>query len=288
MSRILVIGAKGMLGRDLVKVLRSSAYRNEVTGWDLEEIDIQKEGETIGKIKDFSPEIVVNAAAFTDVDASETFVEKVFAINAEGMKHVALGALRCGAKVVYISTDYIFDGKKGEPYIETDHPNPLNTYGESKLKGERYVQELVEDGLIIRTQWLFGEHGKNFVTSILKLAKEKDSLSIVNDQIGSPTYTIDLSKAMAEIIQRDLKGIFHVTNQDCCSWFEFAETIFQLMGIKDVKLIPISSEQLDRKARRPAYSVLSNQKLERETGIKLRSWKEALKDYLISMKGVSV
>lgn len=286
MSRILVIGAKGMLGRDLVKILSSSAYKNEVTGWDLEEIDIQKEGETIVKINDFSPEIVINAAAFTDVDASEILVEKVFAINAEGMKHVALGALRCGAKVVYISTDYIFDGKKGEPYIETDHPNPLNTYGESKLKGERYVQELVEDTLIIRTQWLFGEYGKNFVNSILKLAKEKNSLSIVNDQIGSPTYTLDLSWAIAELIQRNLKGIFHVSNQDCCSWFEFAETILQLMGIKDVKLIPISSGQLDRKARRPSYSVLSNQKLERETGIKLRSWKEALKDYLISMKGV--
>lgn len=292
MRRILVIGANGMLGRDLVEVLRSSFCIDqnsnwEVIGWDIDDIDIQKENETVAKIEGLQPEVVINVAAFTDVDGCELNEEKVFAINAEGMKHVALGALKCRAKVVYFSTDYIFDGKKREPYLENDLPNPLNVYGRSKLKGERYVQDLVEDALIIRTQWLYGRYGRNFVNSILQQAREKKVLSIVNDQIGSPTYTVDLSQAISVLLQCNARGIFHVANSDLCTWYTFGQAVIKLSGIGGVRVIPVSSKELGRAALRPSYSVLNTQKLKRVTGMILQPWSEALKEY-ISVKDRSL
>ncbi len=203
-----------------------------------------------------------------------------FRVNAEGMKHVAEGANEVGAKVVYLSTDYVFDGDKREAYVESDPPHPLNVYGRTKLKGEQYLQEGVEDHLIIRTQWLYGRHGKNFVSSVLRQAREKQVLTIVDDQTGSPTYTIDLSKAIRTLIQHNSRGIFHVANQRACTWYTFGQAILNLSKIEGVKVIPISSESLGRPAVRPSYSVLDTQKLERETGIRLRHWSEALKDYL--------
>ena len=277
---ILVIGAKGMLGIDLMGVLLSSLPNDEVFGWDIEDIDIQKEEDTVFKIEKLRPHIVINIAAYTDVDGCESNGEKAFAVNAEGAKHVALAALRCRAKMVYLSTDYIFDGNKREPYLESDPPHPLNVYGRSKLGGERYVQEWVKDALIIRTQWLYGRHGKNFVTSILQQAREKRVLSIVNDQIGSPTYTADLAKAISVLIQFDARGIFHVANSDLCTWYTFGQAILKLSGMVRVRVIPISSKESGRPAVRPSYSVLNCQKLKKETGLALRPWSEALKDYL--------
>jgi dTDP-4-dehydrorhamnose reductase len=277
---LLVVGAKGMLGRDLMGILHSSLLNDEVIGWDIEEIDIEREEETISKIENLRPDIVINVAAYTDVDRCELDEEKAFVINAEGMKHVALAASRCRAKVVYLSTDYVFDGNKKEPYLESDPPRPLNVYGCSKLKGEQYVQELVNDSLIIRTQWLYGRYGKNFVTSILRQSREKKVLSIVNDQMGSPTYTADLAKAISVLIQFDSQGIFHVANSGLCTWYTFGQAILKLSGIEKVKVIPISSKELGRPAVRPSFSVLNCQKLKRETGLALRPWPEALEDYL--------
>jgi dTDP-4-dehydrorhamnose reductase len=277
---ILVVGAKGMLGRDLMGVLHSSLPNDEVVGWDIGEIDIQKEKETITKIGNLRPDIVVNIAAYTDVDGCELDEEKAFAVNAEGMKHVAMAASRYQARVVYLSTDYVFDGNKREPYLESDLPCPLNVYGRSKLKGEQYVQGLVRDGLIIRTQWLYGRYGKNFVTSILRQAREKSVLSIVNDQMGSPTYTADLARAISVLIQFGARGVFHVANSDLCTWFTFGQEILKLSGMEKVRVIPISSKELGRPAVRPSFSVLNCQKLKRETGLTLRPWSEALKDYL--------
>ena len=282
MRKILVIGAKGMLGRDLVETLRFSFPKDEITGWDVEEIDIQEEKNTITQIGNLEPEVIINVAAYTDVDGCELNEKKAFAINAEGVKHVALGAMACGAKVVTLSTDYIFDGKKDGPYLEDDPPNPLNVYGRSKWKGEQYVQELVKDALIIRTQWLYGKHGKNFVASILRQAREKDMLSVVDDQVGSPTHTLDLSQAIALLIERKAQGIFHVANSDSCTWYHYARTILELSGIEGVKVVPVSSKELAYPAVRPAYSVLDTQKLNQETGLTLRRWTEALKDYLSS------
>jgi dTDP-4-dehydrorhamnose reductase len=282
MRKILVIGAKGMLGRDLVNTLRTSFPKDEITGWDLEEIDIQEERSTVTRIKNLGPGVIINVAAYTDVDGCELNEKKAFAINAEGMKHVALGAATCGAKAVILSTDYIFDGKKDRPYLEEDPPDPLNVYGRSKWKGEQYVQELVKDALIVRTQWLYGKHGKNFVASVLRQGREKDVLSVVNDQVGSPTYTLDLSQAIALLIEREVRGIFHVANSDSCTWYHYARTILKLSGIEGVKVVPISSKELANPAVRPAYSVLDTKKLKQETGLTLRPWTEALRDYLSS------
>ncbi|MGQ9508299.1 MAG: dTDP-4-dehydrorhamnose reductase [Thermodesulfobacteriota bacterium] len=287
MSRILVIGARGMLGRDLLPQLQSSFPEEEVWGWDVEEIDIRKEKETIEKIEALCPRVVVNVAAYTDVDGCEQNRNEAFAVNAEGMRYIALGAKLCGAKVVYLSTDYVFDGKKTTPYLEEDSPHPLNIYGESKLKGERYVQELVKGGLIIRTQWLFGKHGKNFVYAIIRQAQEKKILSVVSDQIGSPTYTRDLSKAIAILIQKNAQGIFHVSNEGSCSWFTFGQRILGFWGMKEVEVNPISSEELARPARRPSYSVFNTSKFEREVGWRLRPWSEALKEFLLEIRKAS-
>ena len=280
MRRILVIGAKGMLGRDLMGILHSAFSKDEIIGWDIEEMDIQKEDETITKVEKLRPEIVIHIAAYTDVDGCERDQEKAFAVNAEGTKHVVRAASKCHSKIVYLSTDYVFDGEKREPYLENDPPHPVNVYGHSKLKGERYVQEGVKDSLIIRTQWLYGPFGRNFVDSILQQATVKSALSIVNDQMGSPTYTLDLARAISELIRVEVRGIFHVTNSDFCTWYAFAETILKFSGVNRVKVLPISSKELGRPATRPSYSVLSGQKLKKETGLTMRSWSEALKDYL--------
>src|SRR4030042_2503770 len=232
---ILVIGAKGMLGRDLMGILHSTFPKDEIIGWDIEEIDIQKEDESITKVGKLRPEIVIHIAAYTDVDGCELDQEKAFGVNAEGTKHVALAASKCDAKIVYLSTDYVFDGEKREPYSESDPPHPLNVYGHSKLKGEQYVQEGVKDSLIIRTQWLYGPFGKNFVDSILRQAREKGALSIVNDQIGSPTYTADLARAISGLIRFEARGIFHVANSDFCTWSTFAEAILELSGMRQAE-----------------------------------------------------
>ncbi len=284
MGRILVIGAKGMLGRDLVEVLSGHPDR-EIVGWDIDEIDIREEQKTIARIVSSRAEIVVNLAAYTDVDGCEQDEEKAFAINAEGMKHVALGAVKCGAKVIYLSTDYVFDGKRGKPYLEDDPPNPINVYGRSKLRGEQYALDLAKDALIVRTQWLYGRHGKNFIAAILRLAREKGTLSIVNDQVGSPTYTVDLSKAIAALIDHEARGIYHVANSDFCSWYALGLEVLNLSGMTRVGVTPISTKESGRSAARPAYSVLNTEKLKRETGWVMRPWIEALEEYLSKGSG---
>jgi len=288
MKRILVIGAKGMLGRDLLPILQSSQETDpsegkEVVGWDIDEIDIRQESSTRSKIERLQPDIVIHLAAYTDVDGCEADADGAFRVNAEGTKHVAMGAKACGAKVVYLSTDYVFDGKGKEAYVESDSPHPLNIYGHSKLRGEQYLQERLEDYLIIRTQWLYGRHGKNFVSSILRQAREKSTLTIVNDQTGSPTYTVDLSRAILALIRHKSRGIFHVANRETCTWYAFGRAILKFSGVEGVSLIPISSEELGRRALRPSYSVLSTEKLGRETGMRLRPWSDAVKEYLSSL-----
>ena len=280
MKPILVIGAKGMLGRDLLPLLQSSFIEREVIGWDIEEIDIREEKSTRSKIDTLNPETVINIAAYTDVDGCEKNRDAAFQVNAEGMKHVALGAKACGAKVVYMSTDYIFDGRKKEPYLETDLPNPLSVYGQTKLKGEEVLQKGIEDHLIIRTQWLYGRHGKNFVASILRQAKEKRTLTVVDDQTGSPTYTVDLSRAITGLLEHNSRGIYHVANQGICTWYTFSQAVLKFAQVEGITLTPISTEALGRPAVRPSYSVLDTQKFGRETGMRLRHWADALKAYL--------
>ncbi|RLA80331.1 MAG: dTDP-4-dehydrorhamnose reductase [Deltaproteobacteria bacterium] len=276
-ERIMVVGAEGMLGKDLVKVL---GERYEVVALGKEELDITAYREVKRWVKQVSPRIVIDAAGYTDVDGCERRSRLAFAVNGEGAKNLARAASLVKAKVVYISTDYVFDGKKESPYTEEDPLNPLNVYGESKVMGERYVEKFADDYLIVRTQWLYGLGGRNFVETILSLSERQERIEVVNDQIGTPTYTLDLSRAIATLLEKDLWGIFHISNSGQCSWYDFACEILRQAGIDEVEVIPISSADLTRPARRPLYSVLSNEKLRREGGCEMRPWQEALKDYL--------
>jgi len=277
-----------MLGNDLVKTL---GLRHEVVGKDFNDFDITNKGITREEILDINPQIVVNSAGFTNVDGCETEVEKAFLINADGTKNVALACEEGKIKLVHISTDYIFDGKKGKPYLEDDTPNPLNIYGKSKLKGEQYIKETMEDFLIVRTEWLYGKKGNNFVSTIMKLAEIEKELKVVDDQIGSPTYTKDLAHAIGILLEHNLKGVYHVTNRGTCSWYQFALKMLELARIEDVKVNPISSSHLDgynRPAERPAYSALNCSKFEKETGLTLRPWEDALAEYFESFERVSL
>ncbi len=274
--RILILGHKGMLGSDLMTVLGGS---HEVIGKDVDDFNLASMKDCRLVVGDANPEVVINAAAYTDVDGCETDTDLCFRINAEGVNNIALVCKDRNLKIVHFSTDYIFDGTKGEPYTETDPPNPINRYGQSKLQGELYLRALGGSYLIIRTAWLYGKNGKNFVKAILERA-ESGRLTVVNDQTGSPTYTVDLSWAVRELVEGGHSGIFHVTNRGRCSWYDFALKILEYAGKKDVEISPIPSGELARKALRPAYSVLSCKKFTTETRRAMRFWQIALSEYL--------
>ncbi|MFH2011532.1 MAG: dTDP-4-dehydrorhamnose reductase [Pseudomonadota bacterium] len=274
--KILILGASGLLGNDLIKILR---IKHEVIGKDYKDFDITNKEITREKILDINPQIVVNLAGFTNVDGCETEVENAFMVNAEGAKNVALACEEGNIKLIHISTDYVFDGKRGEPYMEDDTPNPLNIYGKSKLKGEEYVKEITEDLLIVRTEWLYGKKGNNFVNIILKLTLVEKELKVVDDQIGSPTYTKDLAYAIGVMLELNLKGVYNITNRGTCSWYQFALKILELAHIESIKVTPVSSEIYNSPAKRPAYSVLNCSKFEKETGFTLRPWEYALAEY---------
>lgn len=272
MERVLVVGAGGMLGGDLCEVLKAEY---ECMGTDLVDFDITDPAATRENIVRLRPHVVVLLAAFTQVDHCEASKERAFQVNAEGAKHVALACRAVGARCVYLSTDYVFDGTKRTPYREDDPPNPLSVYGLSKLQGERYVQEAAPHCLIVRSAWLFSERGKNFVKTVISLARERQELEMVHDQTGSPTYTKDLSRALVALIASRKEGIFHVANTGSCTWFEFAQRIVGLIG-SSLRLIPVSTAQCGRAAARPAYSVLGNEKIHSVMALKMPPWEEAL------------
>jgi len=277
MEKVLVTGAKGMLGLDLTDAL---SRRYEVYGRDIDDFDITREKETMDAIIEIRPDIIIHAAAYTDVDGSESHRELAHSVNGGGTKNVAAACRELGSKMVYISTDYIFDGTKSGAYSEEDPPCPINAYGGSKLEGEQWVRKLVDQFVIVRTAWLFGRGGNNFVKTILKLAREKGALSVVEDQVGSPTYAMDLSRAIYVLTEKGCQGIYHITNGGTCSWYEYAQEILAMSGLGNISVHPISSDQLSRVAKRPHNSVLGREKFERETGYRMRLWREALGDYL--------
>lgn len=277
MKRVLITGAKGMLGLDLIDVFRKFY---DVYGRDIDDFDITRDEETIDAIRRIRPDIVIHAAAYTEVDGCESHIELAHSVNGGGTKNVASACRELGSKMVYISTDYVFDGRKSGAYSEEDPTCPINTYGRSKLEGERWVHTMVSQFIIVRTAWLFGRGGKNFVKTILKLAKERKVLSVVADQIGSPTYTVDLSRAIYVLMEEERRGIYHITNGETCSWYEYAREILAMSGLDNIPVHPISSDQLNRAAERPNNSVLDCGKFEGETGYRMRPWREALRDYL--------
>jgi dTDP-4-dehydrorhamnose reductase len=272
MKKVLIIGADGMLGGELFRTLKE---KDVCIGSAIQELDITDYDRTIAIIKRLEPQVVINVAAFTMVDLCEQEQEKAFAVNAQGAKNVAIGCRETGAKCIYLSTDYVFDGKKNTPYGEDDPPNPISVYGLSKFQGEKYIEEILDDYLIIRSSWLFAKEGTNFINMIIKLSREKNELTMVNDQKGSPTYTKDLSQAISLLVEKDLQGIFHITNSGCCTWFEFAQKILDLIG-SSMKLIPISSSQSGRPAPRPQNSVLNCAKFTEKTGHSMPDWEDAL------------
>jgi dTDP-4-dehydrorhamnose reductase len=296
--KILLLGHKGMLGSDLLLKLSQDF---EVIGMDKEEIDIVSADECRKAIKETSPDIVINAAAYTNVDGCETAKDECFAVNAEAVKNIADACRNKKIKIIHFSTDYVFDGTARQPYKEDHQCNPINTYGASKMAGERYLRSLSDNYILIRTSWLYGIKGKNFVQAILTKANAKNfiddtmakakakadnptTLSVVDDQVGSPTYTIDLAAALDLLIEKNAQGIFHVTNRGSCSWHQFAVKILQESGFDKIEVIPIKSDQLQRPAKRPAYSVLSTQKFIQMTGKIMQPWQLALQDYLENNK----
>jgi dTDP-4-dehydrorhamnose reductase len=222
--------------------------------------------------------VVINCAAYTDVDGCESNRDAAMRVNGEGVANLAAVTGSIGAKLVQISTDYVFDGGKGTPYLEDDKTGPLSVYGQSKQLGEINAAGN-QNHLIVRTQWLYGINGKNFVETMLRLADEKDELSVVDDQIGSPTWTIDLSRAIIALIKKDCRGIYHAANAGFCSWNQFARAIFEETG-KQVKVRPMSTSELNRPAVRPLYSTLDCNKLVNDTGFAPQPWRDALKAYL--------
>src|SRR5512133_2038447 len=270
---ILVVGANGMLGRDLTALIGDAAR-----GVDIDEIDITSLESTERILKTLKPEVVINCAAYTDVDGCETNVETAMQVNGEGVAHLAMATREIGARLVHVSTDYVFDGGKGSPYVEDDAPCPLGVYGESKLAGEMNAA-FNPDHLIVRTQWLYGLHGKNFVETMLRLAGEKDQLAVVDDQVGSPTWTVDLAHAIVALLKTGHRGVYHAANSGFCSWNDFAKAIFEESGLQ-VKVKSMTTEELNRPARRPLYSTLDCSKLVRDTGFQPQSWRAALTAYL--------
>ena len=274
---IVVTGIRGQLGHDIVNELISNGYR-DIVAIDIEHLGITKATDVEAFFKENKPSVIIHCAAYTAVDNAEDNEEIAMNVNVQGTKNLVLEAEKYGAKLLYISTDYIFDGENMEPYEIFDLPNPLSIYGKSKYLGELETIKYSRH-FIIRISWVFGKNGKNFVKTMLKLGNEMDSLSVVSDQVGSPTYTYDLAKLVLEIVNTEKYGIYHATNEGFCSWYDFAKEIFKLTN-NNIYVNPISSNQYVTKAKRPMNSRLSKASLIENGFQQLPHWKDALKRYL--------
>jgi dTDP-4-dehydrorhamnose reductase len=275
--KVLVTGAKGMLGTDIVKYLSDE---HEVAGVDINDFDIANIEITLARVLQIAPDIIIHAAAYTDVDGCELDIDTAYRVNAIGTQSIALACQNLDIPLLYISTDFVFDGKKRTPYLEWDTPNPIAVYGASKYAGEQIVTGLLNKFYIVRIAWLYGQNGKNFVYTIRRLAGERDKLQIVDDQIGSPTFTTDVAGGIGRLIKMGNYGIYHMVNHGEVSWYGFAKEILRLSGLNGVKVEPVSSDILNRAAKRPSYSVLRNLALELTIGDSMRNWDSALTDFI--------
>ncbi len=275
--KVLVTGVGGQLGYDVIKEL---AKRNiDCIGADKAEFDITNFGAAHKFMTDYMPDAVIHCSAYTAVDKAEDEPELCHLVNAVGTENIAKICKEIDAKMVYISTDYVFDGTKEGFYEVDDVPNPINVYGKTKLEGEVAVQKILEKYFIVRISWVFGVNGNNFVKTMLRLGKERSELNVVADQIGSPTYTADLASLLVDMIQTEKYGIYHTTNEGECSWAEFAEEIFKIAGM-NVKVNHITTAEYPTKAKRPLNSRMSKEKLVDYGFGKLMNWKEAVKKYI--------
>ena len=265
--KVLVTGANGMLGQDLCPILEDAGY--EVIETDINNLDITNAEAAAAFIKQEAPEIVVHCAAYTNVDKAEEDLKNAELINVTGTENIAKACAEAGAVMVYISTDYVFDGTKNSPYTPDDKPNPINNYGLTKLKGEEAVKKYCEKYYIARTSWLYGHHGKNFVETMISLAKDRPELKVVDDQIGCPTWTVELANGILKLFDKPY-GTYHVCGSGSTSWYGFAKEILKNC---EVKILPCTTDEFPRPARRPKYSIMDNNKI-------CRNWQDALKDYM--------
>ncbi|RXT04503.1 dTDP-4-dehydrorhamnose reductase [Ammoniphilus sp. CFH 90114] len=276
--RVLVTGAKGQLGVDLVQQFTNSGY--EVFGYSRQELDITNFQQVKETLQMVSPNVVIHSAAHTKVDLAESEPDEAFRVNALGTRNIAVASEEIGAKLVYISTDYVFNGQVSQPYDEFMPTNPLGVYGRSKLAGEQFVQALHSRFFIVRTSWVYGLHGANFVKTMLKLAEDKSELNVVHDQIGSPTFTIDLACFIGELMLSDLYGVYHASNKGTCSWFEFAKAIFEEAHLTHMKVNPVTTAEFPRPAPRPAYSVMDHMAIRLNGLNDLPFWRDSLKRFI--------
>lgn len=285
--RVFVTGALGMLGQDLIPVLKAAGDEVILSGSQARDIpgyvrlNITDLDATKRAIAQARPDIVINCAAYTNVDGAEADPDAAYRVNALGTWNLALACKEIGAAMLQVSTDYVFDGTKGAAYDEYDMPNPQSVYGRSKYAGEQHLQQVLSRFYIVRTAWLYGHHGKNFVETILKAAAERPELKVVNDQWGCPTWTRDLAEAISRIIRTGRYGIYHATGRGACTWMDFARKIVEKGGMT-TPVLPQTTEELNRPAPRPRYSVMRNRSLELAELTPLPPWEEALQAYLDS------
>ncbi|GAE26272.1 dTDP-4-dehydrorhamnose reductase [Halalkalibacter wakoensis JCM 9140] len=276
--KILITGASGQLGQDVT--LLAKAQGHNVYAFGKNELDVTSFEQVNKEISTISPDVIIHCAAYTKVDLAETEVEKAYQVNANGSRNIAVCAEKVGAKVCYISTDYVFDGTSSTPYQEYDQTNPVSIYGKSKLAGEELTRTLSSKYFIVRTSWVFGSNGPNFVKTMLRLRKEREEVSVVNDQFGAPTYTKDLASFLLELVSSEKYGVYHASNSGHCTWHEFAEAIFKEAELP-VTVKPISTEQFPTAAIRPKVSLLDDVMIRSNGFQPLRNWREALREFLI-------
>lgn len=279
--KILISGGRGLLARNIYPVLSRSF---QVFLHDIDEWDITVPSSNQKFLDLYHPDAVLNCAAMTDVDGCEEARTTAYKVNAEGPGQLAAACARAGVHLVHISTDYVFDGRAPRPYREDDEPNPISVYGRTKLDGERRILGEFSEAAVLRTQWLYGKGGTSFVSKVVQMARVNGRVSVVNDQVGSPTYARDLAEPIMQIIQRKLSGIYHASNSGDTTWFDFAREIFGLLNI-NVPMSPINSSELGREAHRPAYSVFDLSKITNMTGVTMRPWRDALREFLGSVDG---
>lgn len=278
--KILVIGAKGQLGSELCEYLRKNeAYT--IISHDSDTLDITSLSSSTEMIESIQPNIIVNCAAYTNVDGAEADFETAYKVNVLGCTHLAVIAQNIGCKLIHISTDFVFDGTKSAPYFEYDATTPLGVYGQTKLAGEWEIRNHMSRYFIIRTSWLYGKNGNNFVKTMIRLGKENGKVSVVTDQIGSPTLTSDLILAIEACFESSIFGVYHFSNAGACSWNEFAKAIFKAKKMA-VDVLPTTSDAFVRPAKRPAYSVMNTNLIKSALGVKPRAWQEALEDAVLS------
>lgn len=277
MKKIIVTGCNGQLGRAVNKEFAANT-EIEFVNTDVGELDITNIDKVMELAREVKPYAIINCAAHTGVDACETDVDNAYRINAIGPRNLSIAASETGAKMIHISTDYVFDGRTDKPYIEFDRPNPQGMYGATKLAGEKMVKDFAEHYFILRTAWLYGE-GKNFVKTMLRLSETNDTVRVVKDQVGSPTSTKELAGAISRLLFTENYGLFHATCEGNGSWAEFAREIFRLAG-KSTKVVGITTEEYNAPAPRPACSILENYMLKLTTDYMFADWHDAIEEYM--------